>query len=173
MICKKLSGRPKGTGSGKKLPGTDIRIKGTARGADPKLIVHPKPRKDSEAQAPEPNDELSKHKFPPPKKNPIFRKVWGDYIDSVSSRENFSPGHLNSLKILCDLFVDYEELSAFVKTKGRSYLSIGRSGNTWKLYPEVSQLKSVQHQINVYIKQLGLVLKKDEFGGEGREDGWD
>jgi hypothetical protein len=83
-------------------------------------------------------------------------------------------GHLNALEIFCDLLVEYDDLSAIIRRKGRSYQSIGRSGTAWKLYPEVTHLKSVQHQINVYMKQLGLTLRRDESGlsdAESRE--WD
>lgn len=168
-ISKPKAGRPKGTGLGKRLPQIGVRIKGTEHGEDPTLVVHQPIKPDSEHLLPEPTDELVGHKYPPSKKNPTFRRVWGQFIDNVSSRENFSEGHLNSLAILCDLFTEYEELSTYLRTHGRSYQSHGRSGLTWKLYPEVGQLKAVQQQINVYMKQLGLVLKKDQLGGAAGE----
>lgn len=170
-ISKKSSGRPVGSGHGKRIPGTEVFVTGTARGDDPKLILHPEENTDFEEIAPIPNDNLSRHQYPPPKKNPKFRKIWGQFIDGIACRENFDVGHLNSLEILCDLFVEYEEVSTFIRKKGRSYQTIGRSGMIWKFYPEVGQLKAVQHQINVYMKQLGLVLKKDEFGSSDNDKG--
>lgn len=174
MTSNQRVGRPIGSGSGKKVPGTNIVLTGTAHGEDPRLIVHPCESTDFEVIAEEPDDELSRHKFPPPKKNPKFRKVWGQFIDGIARRENFGIGHLNALEIFCDLLVEYDDLSAIIRRKGRSYQSIGRSGTAWKLYPEVTHLKSVQHQINVYMKQLGLTLRRDESGlsdAESRE--WD
>lgn len=174
MISNRHVGRPIGSGSGKKIPGTNIVLTGTAHGEDPKLIIHPPESPDFEVVAEEPNDELSLHKFPPPKKNPKFRKVWGQFIDSITRRENFNIGHLNALEIFCDLLVEYDDLSTFIRKKGRSYQSVGRSGAVWKLYPEVTHLKAVQHQINVYIKQLGLTLRRDESGlSDGEASEWD
>ena len=166
-------GRPIGSGSGKSIPGSDIKIKGFMHGEDPKLIVHPLGNGDFEELAPEPVDELSNHRYPPPKRHPKFRRIWGQFIDGIINRDNFNVGYLNSLEILCDLFVEYEELSAFIRKTGRSYQTFGRSGMIWKLYPEVGQLKSVQHQINVYMKQLGLILKKDESGLMGQQGEWE
>lgn len=164
-------GRPLGRGHGKRVPGTQIAIAGTAHGEDPKLVVHPPECPDPEKLLCVPNDDLSRHKYPPPKRNPTFRKVWGQFIDSISRRDNFNVGHLNALEVLCDLFAEYEDLHVFIRTKGRSYQTFGRSGMTWKLYPEVGHLKSVQHQINVYMKQLGLTLRRDDSGLSGGEAG--
>jgi len=114
------------------------------------------------------------HKFPPPKSHPIFIRTWMDFIDNVSSRENFKTGHLNSLEILCDLYVDYDNLKKYIESKGRSYKSNGRNGLTWKFYPEVAQLNTVQSQIKEYMKMLGLVLKKDHGTASGGEkSNWD
>lgn len=168
---KRCLGRPSGSGRGKKIPGTNTLIKGTLHGEDPRLIVHPPCRPDPEQILDEPDDDLSRHKYPPPKKNPVFRRVWGQFIDSISRRDNFNVGHLNALEVLCDLFAEYEDLHAFIRMKGRSYQAFGRSGMIWKLYPEVGYLKSVKHQINVYMKQLGLTLRRDESGLSGGEAG--
>jgi hypothetical protein len=141
-------------------------------GQDPHIDFKPPPGLDPEEVNPEPDDEASKHKYPPPKKNPLFREKWLRFIDNVTKRDNFNVAHLDSLEILCDLYVEYDDLQAFVRTNGRSYCSIGRQGEVWKFYPEVAQLNKVQDQIKGYSKMLGLVLKKDhgvESGGEEKE----
>lgn len=139
-------------------------------GQEPKIDIRPTAKEDIEEVLPEPKDEASKHKYPPPKKNPTFRLKWSRFINNVTKRENFNIAHLDSLEILCDLYVEYEELQAFVRKNGQSYMSVGRSGEVWKHYPEVNQLSRVQAQIKEYTKMLGLLLKKDHGNESGGED---
>ena len=148
-------------------------FKRSYHGEDFKKDIYPDPVEDSEAVEPMPDDEAAKHKYPPPKKNKTFRKIWMQFIDSLVSRENFKVGHLNNLEILCDLYVEYEELQKFIRTKGRSYLSVGRSGEVWKFYPEVSHLSKVQLQIKNYTAMLGLVPKKDHGTEAGGKSEWE
>lgn len=157
-------------GRGKK--GTTIGGKEFIRqypGQDPRFEEHPDFKPDPETTAPEPDDEASKHRYPPPKKDKIFREKWGQFIDSVSGRENFKVGHLNTLEILCDLYVEYDQLQKFIRRKGRTYKSVGRAGEVWKFYPEVMQLNKVQGQIKDYTKMLNLLPKKDHSGDDGGE----
>lgn len=137
---------------------------------DPRIDIRPTARDDIEKTMAVPTDKAAKHKYPPPKKHPIFRTKWMRFIDNVTKRENFNIAHLDSLEVLCDLFVEYDELQAFVRVNGRSYLSVGRSGEVWKFYPEVNQLTRVQAQIKEYSKMLGLLLKKDHGNESGGED---
>lgn len=142
-------------------------------GQDPKKEFHATPKPDYEKELPEPKDEAAGLKYPPPKKHPTFRKRWAEFIENITARENFKVGHLTHLEILCDLYVEYEELQEFIRTHGRSYVSVGRNGEVWKFYPEVGQLNKVSAQIKDFSKMLGIVLKKDhsaESGGE--KDDW-
>jgi hypothetical protein len=148
-------------GEGSVIPGTDKKFKREYPGQDPRIEEPGVPVEDLEESLPEPDDEGSRHKFPPPKKHPIFRKIWMEFIDNISKRENFQNGHLGALEILCDLHVEYEDLRTFIRRNGRSYKSYGRQGMVHKLYPEVGQLNTVQAQIKEYLKTLGLTLKKD------------
>lgn len=142
---------------------------------DAKLTVHNELKKDPEANVEMPKDEASKHKFPPPRVHPRFREVWMQFIDDISGRTNFKNGHLNALEVLCDLFVEYDDLRAFVRTQGRTYKSLGRNGAQYKFYPEVDHLHRVQAQIKEYMKMLGLLLKKDKSSDnpEGEKGEWD
>jgi len=162
-------------GEGHRMRGTKQKFKRSYPGEDPKAVEYPPEVPDAEDEMPEPKDEAAKHKFPPPKKHPTFRRVWMDFIDNISKRENFKSGHLNSLEILCDLHVEYDELRAFIRKKGRSYQSYGRAGMIWKFYPEVAQLNNVQAQIKEYMKMLGLLLKKDHSTQDekGEKGEWD
>lgn len=166
---KRGRGRPKGRT-------IKVKLDNVHPNDDAVMLVHADKRPDFEKVAGEPNDEASKHKFPPPRKNPEFRKTWMSFIDLVIANNNFKEGHLHSLAVLCDLFVEYEELRAFIREHGRTYKSLGRNGTQFKNYPEVEQLNKVQNQIQAYMKMLGLALKdaKDDGGGSDSEKGeWD
>jgi hypothetical protein len=172
VAVKIRSGRGK-KATGVKLPGTDKKFIREFSGQEATIIEKDPVIADPEAVVTV-QDEISKHKYPPPRNHPIFRKIWAEFIDNVCSRENFKVGHLNSLEILCDLYVEYDDLRAFLRTNGRSYKSISRAGQIHKLYPEVTQLNIVQSNIKEYMKMLGLLLKKDhstESGGE--KDNWE
>lgn len=141
-------------------------------GHEPRLEFHQPPRKGVKSVIPM-EDEASKHQYPPPGNNPAFRAKWMLFIENVISRDNFHIGHLETLKVFCKLLVEYDELEDFIAENGRSYCSVGRSGEVWKLYPEVLHLKRVEASIKEYSKLMDLVLKKDhgtESGGE--QDEW-
>lgn len=167
---RKKEGRPRGSKL-KVLKGVVFERK--YPGEDPHVDFKPPPGLDPERVNPEPDDDAAKLKYPPPKKNPIFRAKWAKFINNVIRRENFNVAHLDSLEILCDLHVQYDELQTFIRINGRSYLSVGRSGEMWRLYPEVSQLNRVEAQIKEYTKMLGLLLKKDHgVESDGEEEEW-
>jgi phage terminase small subunit len=100
-----------------------------------------------------------------------FTEYWEEILPDISSRENLKPSHLQQLRILCDLLVDYDQLQAIIELEGRTYLSVGRNGDQWKLKPEVQQMNRVLSEIRNYSKMLGLLLYKDtETGDEEDED---
>lgn len=177
-FSKRGPGRPEGATDSKprkkkKPTGRTFKLRAEWNGHEPRQEIRPGPKPDIEdGQAPD--DEASKHKYPPPKNEPIFRRKWAAFIDNIVARDNFNPSHLDALEILCDLYVEYEQLHKFIRVNGRSYCSIGRAGETWKLYPEVNELKRVQGSIKEYTKMLGLLLKADKGGGanENEEKEW-
>lgn len=116
-------------------------------------------KKDPEL-GPEPKDAASKHKYPPPRKNPLFRAKWMRYIDTIIDRTGFIPAQLDALEILCNLMVDEDELGSFLRRHGHTYKSISRFGETWKMYPEAAHLAKVRMQVNKYMSNLGLYPKK-------------
>lgn len=155
--------------------GHTILIHRPAPNQDPREIFKMPPRKDPEDDALEPDDEAANLKYPPPRKNKIFREKWKLFIDNVTGRKNFHLGHLETLRILCDCFVEYEDLRSFIVENGQSYCAVGRQGEQWKMYPHVQQLNRVKESISVYSKMLDLILKKDEgIGGDtGKDEDWD
>jgi Phage terminase, small subunit len=168
---KRGPGRP---AIGLKVKGVRKRFKRSYPGEDAKFDILPPEKPDIEQVLEEPQDQYSKMKYPPPKKHPLFRQKWARFIDNVTRRENFNVAHLDSLEILCDLHVEYDELQTFIRTKGRSYVSMGRNGEVWKFYPEVGHLSRCQALIKEYSKMLGLLLKKDHsIESDGEKEGWD
>jgi hypothetical protein len=151
--------------------GITIRVPEKFRKHEPKVFFDEPPRRNVEDDALEPDDKIGKHKYPPPRKNKIFREKWSLFIDNVTGRKNFHLGHLETLRILCDLFVEYEDLRNFLQENGQSYCAVGRQGEQWKLYPHVQQLNRVKESISVYSRMLDLIVKKDEgLGGQSGED---
>jgi hypothetical protein len=163
------------TKKGRPATGHVIAVPAKFKGHEPRLEYHGVGKKPFDAsKLPEPNDEASKHKYPPPSKHPVFREKWMNFIDNITRRENFHVSHLENFRILCDMYVEYSELKDFIKENGRTYCSVGRQGEVWKPYPEVTLLGKVEASIKEYSKMLGLLLKKDhgtESGGEG--GAWD
>lgn len=123
--------------------------------------VYKAPAKDVE-ELPPPKDGLDKLKYPPPKNNSLFRKTWGNFIENVVSRENFKPSHLHTLEILCDLYVELEELNKFLRTHGMTFDVITITGKNRRMYPEVAQRDKVRAQIQQYSRHLDLFPKKDK-----------
>lgn len=145
-------------------------------GEDPMVQYLPPVRQDLEEELPDPEDEAAEHKYPPPKKNSIFRSKWMQFIGHIVDRKNFHIAHLNALEVLCDLYVEYDELQKFIRRHGRSYKQVGRQGLMWKFYPEVGQMGRVQKQISDYQKMLGLVFRGEVTAGAatgGEKEQWE
>lgn len=98
--------------------------------------------------------------FPPPKNNPTFRRRWKFLIDTIASRPNFKAVHLFQLEVLCDLFVEYEQLSKWIRTHGYTYTAMGRQGKQHKTYPQVGERNQVKNQIRAYSRMLDLASPK-------------
>jgi phage terminase small subunit len=136
--------------------------------------VYQKTKKDPEKSKKPFKDEFSKLKFPPPKRNRVFRERWAGFIDSLTSRENFKKAHLQALEVLCDLYVEYVDLESIIRKEGRTYKSVTRFGESRHMHPAVGQLDKVRANIRQYTKQLDLFPKKDNSSeGEGEEEEWD
>lgn len=158
----------------RKSRGVAVRIPAKFRHHEPRAIFAEPPRRNVEDDALEPDDRAAKLKYPPPRKDKIFREKWILFVDNVVGRKNFHLGHLETLRILCDCFVEYEQLRAFLLENGQSYCAVGRQGEQWKMYPHVQQLNRVKESISVYSKMLDLIVKKDEGqgGGTGEDEDW-
>jgi hypothetical protein len=104
--------------------------------------------------------------FTPPITRPKFVKYWNMYLADINNRDNLKPSHLQQLKILCDLSVEYDEISELIQMHGRTYESEGRNGFQIKLRPEIQQLNRVVSEIRAYSSLLGIKLLKDTSVGK-------
>lgn len=100
-------------------------------------------------------------KYPCPSEKESFKHYWNMYLPDIKYRDNLKPSHLHQLKILCDLSVEYDEITTILREDGRTYESDGRNGFQIKLRPEVQQLNRVVGFIRDYFKLLGIELTKD------------
>lgn len=136
--------------------------------------VYPPKKKDLEKDGPTISDEFSGLKFPPPKKDRVFREKWAGFIDSLSSRENFKRAHLQALEVLCDLYVEYSDLETVIRTEGRTYRAVSRFGEVRRMHPAVAQIDKVRSNIRAYTKQLDLFPKRDNSSeADGEESEWE
>lgn len=128
-----------------------------------------------EAKASQEPSRVPHVKYPPPKKNPIFVRKWKELIPTITSRDNFKTAYLSQVEILCDLFVEYDDLSKFLRTNGYTYEAFGRQGKAIKSFPQVLQLNRVKTEIRNYSKILGLLISKDKDSGgaEAEEGDWE
>ena len=114
---------------------------------------------------------MSTIKFPSPRPDrQSFTKYWESFLPDIQDRENLKPSHLQQLRVLCDLSVEYDQLQEIIDIEGRTYESIGRNGNQIKLRPEIQQLNKVISEIRSYSKMLGLVLYKDTKTNDDEEE---
>ena len=106
---------------------------------------------------------MSIKEYPPPVKNTVFERTWNVFIYDVVERDNFRPGHLEQLRVLCNLYAEEEELREILHMTGYTMFSEGgRNGPQEKTRPEVAQLNKTRSEIRAYSQMLGLVLHKDK-----------
>lgn len=109
-----------------------------------------------------------------PKSDPKFVKRWKTLYPEVIRRDNFKEAHLHTLELLCDLYVEYDNITAMLSVTGYTYEDESRNGKQMKSYPEVAQLNQLRAHIATYTKMLGFVLMPDKIVGENDRKGeWD
>lgn len=107
-------------------------------------------------------DNYDTHEYPPPSKNPEFRKFWVETIDNMIDRANFKPAHLRLLEVYCRLCVELRRLDDFVMENGHVYRVVTIMGEIRKTYPEVLERHKVLGQIHKYAMLLDLKPSKDK-----------
>ena len=111
--------------------------------------------------------------FTPSKSNAQFQSYWFKFLEILQTRESFSKLHLKNLEILCQLFVEYDNLTNILEQEGSTYQTEGRYGIQIKARPEVIQRKDTIAEIRQFTKILGIVLDKDKGGdADPTENEW-
>lgn len=169
-IFKKPLGRRPRTRTTKLSDGTVLELDDNNKKYAAKKNVFVKSA-DEEDTLPKPKDAASKHKYPPPKKNKIFRDKWMSFINLVVERESFKEAHLSTLEILCDLYVELAALDKFLRENGMTYEVITIGGKDRKKHIEVGMRTEVRNQIRDFTTRLDLFPKKDNKQGGGSSDG--
>lgn len=121
-----------------------------------------KPKQDTE-KMPAPKDAASKLKYPPPRKDPVFRKHWTDLIDLLPKKPSIA--QLKTLEVLCQLYIDYDNLTEFLRVNGRAFKVVTRFSTFRKPHPEVAQLEKVRNGIRGYTAKLNLFPKVEKGAG--------
>lgn len=107
-------------------------------------------------------DDYDSLEYPPPSKNPVFRKFWADTIGALSARENFNESHLGLLEAYCRIRVELRALDAFIATHGHTYRTVSLLGEIRKTYPEVNERLRILTQLGNYSRMLDFLPKKDK-----------
>ena len=117
-------------------------------------------------------------KFIAPIKGKDFKKYWNLFIEDVTARDNFKLGHLEHLRILCQLMVSFDKLQAQIDKQGFTYETDpngeSRYGNQIKVNPACTLRDKSLAEIRQYSKMLGLILEKDKLKNDKDEkDEWE
>lgn len=104
-------------------------------------------------------------KYPPPSKNPMYRKFWEETLPHVINRDSFKTPHLGLLDVFCRLRVELANLDDFVMQNGHTFRVVTVTGEIRKTYPEVLERLKVIGMLEKYSRLLDLAPKKDKSGG--------
>lgn len=131
------------------------------------------PKEKLSTELPEPKQEIKDDydslKYPPPGKNPDFRKFWAEGIDGIVARENFTPAHLGLFEAYCNLRVMIRTLDEFIREHGYTYRTSTLTGETRRSYPEVAERTKALSQLAQYAKLLDIIPKKDKSNNVAKD----
>lgn len=111
-------------------------------------------------------------KFSAPSDDPVFVKYWDLLMPKIVERPNFDENHLKHLEILCDLYVEYNNLTKFIKENGYSFSTSSRYGDVSRPHVEVQIRTKVLAEIRAYTKMLGLLIDKAMPPADEEEEHW-
>jgi len=120
-------------------------------------------------------DILENETFKAPSVDPEFNRYWDLFIGDVTARENFKPGHLEQLAILCRMYMEFYALSKQIDERGAVYENDSpRYGITIKVHPATTIRDKTIAEIRHFSKMLGLILVKDsEMKDKPKKSEWD
>lgn len=115
-------------------------------------------------------EELAGLEVPPPKNHPVFVRAWSNLLDNVMEKRDFKRAHLLTLEILCDLYVEMDEILKFLEKHGRNYYVKNEAEETYRNYNEVAALDRVRMKIKMYSSSLGLFPNKERVGKRTKDN---
>lgn len=115
---------------------------------------------------PTPKDEYTKLKYPPPRNNPVFRRYWGLFHDAVVTRPGFNVISLATLQLLCDLYVEIEDVTESIRKIGMTHEVITVTGKMRRVNPEVAVLQGLRSQVQKVSSNLDLYPTKSKKVGK-------
>jgi phage terminase small subunit len=98
------------------------------------------------------------------------------FLPNLLERENFNISHLEGLKVLCDSYMQLDDVVRFVHENGYTYKTYTTSGEVrWVKFPQVDLMSKIKTEIFRQSLYLGLYPKKDkaklqDFGGKDEEE---
>lgn len=110
-----------------------------------------------------------------PVKSPEFKKYWDLFVENVTSRENYQSGHLEQLRILCQLYTEFDKLTEDIIENGHTYeTNSERYGSQRKVSPSCTLRDKILMEIRQYSKMLGVILAPDATKNDSEEvaDEW-
>jgi P27 family predicted phage terminase small subunit len=106
----------------------------------------------------------------PKPQNKLFTKYWTSLIESVKDKPNLNVSHLYQVEVLCDLYVEYDNLCKSIELDGYIITNISKAGETTKLNPYVTQKNTTVKLIKEYSTALGLELAREKMKEESNEE---
>jgi phage terminase small subunit len=96
----------------------------------------------------------------PRPKDLTFTRYWEILVPRLEEQNKVTKENLLKLKVLCDLYSEYEDLKTIIKVAGYTVDNGGgRNGTFERLRPEVTQKNKVVDQIKAYTFDIfGKVL---------------
>ena len=105
--------------------------------------------------------KLSEEDLVSPSRKKGFTPYWDVLIDDLKDVPNVKKSHLLQLRLLCELYMEYDRLTEIIAEEGYSYSQEGgRYGNQEKTNPNVAQRNKTVAQIKDYSLMLGLTPMK-------------
>ncbi len=108
----------------------------------------------------------------PKKKEKKFTAYWNKFIIIIAKKEGFNDIVLKNLEILCDLYIDYDDLTAILKEEGWTTTSDTRYGTQHRSHPAAGERTKILSDIRHYSKLLGVKISTIE-APEEVENEWD
>lgn len=104
--------------------------------------------------------------------NKEFEKYWNELYEDLKKNDTLYNANIKHLVILCDLFVEYDNLTVSIEETGYLEYTETKYGTHSKISPYVMQRERTNKSILLYSKSLGLTLKNIPASPEGEEDDW-